>query len=70
MTSSTSTTVLSVISKGILLLFITGYGYFTAWLPAAAVELIQRINGHGLSWMLVAMFVFNLFKLVLSLARR
>lgn len=53
-----------------VLLFITGYGYFTAWLPAAAVELIQRINGHGLSWMLVAMFVFNLFKLVLSLARR
>ena len=49
------------------LLFVTGYGYFTAWLPPEAVALLKHVNGLGLPWVLAAMFGFNLLKLLMVL---
>jgi hypothetical protein len=46
------------------LLFITGYGYAERFLPSGAVSLLEKINSCGLDFILVAMFLMQVAKLV------
>ena len=49
---------------GLLLLFITGYGYLENILPANLIDVLKTINSYGLNFILVTMLLMQLCKLV------
>ena len=58
------------VSYGAVLIFVTGFGYFAAWLPQGLVTWLEAMLAHGLDFYLVLMAFAQVGKLVCLLGQK
>ena len=55
---------------GVVLIFATGFGYFSAWLPQGLVAWLEAMLAHGLDFYLVLMAFAQVGKLMCLLVQK